>query len=291
MGGWDFSIFWLAGQAILHGQSPYSVENFFSPLLFAYGFVPLALLPQQVAFFLWLFINLVILIVCLRRPFWKWLLYLPMIHLFSSGQVELLWWAMERAINRGWRGAILGALMTLKPQAAVILLSWHLLDWLRNDRRTLVRWLVLTVLLWGIPTLLSPSWLGDWRANLPTSTWQESAGNAPGIFSLLRLAPGIWPILLVIAAAIFIWGQFQSKPIARAAAMLASPVGLFYSTLALVDTAPAWLLVPASIIATILSMLTNTFIGFAALPVIVIIWHRYHPQPELPKKIEVTAAA
>jgi hypothetical protein len=183
MGGWDFSIFWMAGQAVLHGQSPYTVANFFSPLLFAYGFIPLAVLAQQVAFFLWLFINLVILIVCLRRPFWKWLLYLPMLHLFSSGQVELLWWAMERGINRGWRGAILGAIMTLKPQAAIILLSWHLLDWLRHDRPTLARWLLLTGLLWGVPTLLNPAWIGEWRTNLPTSSWQESAGNAPGIFS------------------------------------------------------------------------------------------------------------
>lgn len=291
MGGWDFSIFWLAAQAILHGQSPYSVSNFYNPLPFAYGFIPLALLPQQAAFLIWLACNLIILIVCLRRRFWQWMLYLPMLHLFSSGQVELLWWAMERGINRGWRGAILGAIMTLKPQSAMVLLSWHLLDWLRHDRKTFVRWLGLTLLLWGIPTLLNPGWIGEWRANLPTSTWQESAGNAPGIFSLLRIAPGIWPILLVIAALIYIWGQFQSKPVARAAAMLASPLGLFYSTLALVDTAPAWLLVPASLIATVLSFATNTFIGFAALPLLVIIWHRYHSQTDTPKTVEVTATA
>ncbi len=286
MAGWDFSIFWLAGQAILRGQTPYTVENFFSPLLFAYGFVPLALLPEQTALIVWLLCNLVLLIVCLRRPFWQWLLYVPMLHLFSSGQVELLWWAMERGINRGWRGAILGALMTLKPQAAIILLSWHLLDWLRHDRRTFIRWLGLTILLWGVPTLLSPTWIGDWQANLPISTWQESAGNAPGIFTLLRLLPDIWPVLLVIAAIIYVWGQFQSKPIARAAAMLASPVGLFYSTLALVDTAPARLLVPASIVATVISILTNTFIAYAALPVLVIIWHRYHTHPDHPKAVE-----
>lgn len=288
MGGWDFSIFWLAGQAILQGQNPYSVADFFNPLPFAYGCALFALFPQQIAFLIWLACNLVLLIICLRRRFWHWLLYVPMLHLFSSGQVELLWWAMERGLNRGWRAALLGALMTLKPQAALVLLSWHLLDWLRHDRPTLLRWLILTALLWGLPTLLNPAWIGEWRANLPPSTWQESAGNAPGLFSLLRLAPGIWPLLIVIAIIIYLWGQFRSKPVARAAAMLASPIGLFYSTLALMDTAPAWLLVPASVAATILSIVTNTFIPFAMLPVLVIVWHHFHP---LPPPAEVVSTA
>lgn len=271
MNGWDFSILWAAGQAVLQKQDPYSLAHFYYPLPFAYGLAGIAIFPLPVAYGLWLAVNLGLLVFFFRRRFWQWMLYVPVLHLFSSGQVELLWWSMERGMGRHWRGALLGALITLKPQTALLLLPWHLLDWLRYDRRTLIRWTGLTVLIWGLPLLWRPQWISDWMQSTPPYELL-SASNTPGLFSLLRLFPALWPALAIVAVAIFLWGQWQSKETARATALLSSPVGLFYSAMALLDCAPAWLLTPLSILAAGLSLLTQTFIPFVMLPLAVIGW-------------------
>jgi len=274
MNAWDFSILWQAGQALLSGQSPYSTPFFYYPLPFAYGMAIMALLPQKVSFGLWIAMNLFLLMAAFRKTFWHWLLYVPVLHMLSSGNVDLLFWAMERQMGRHWRGAILGALITLKPQVALLLLPWHILDWLRHDRLVLMRWLVITISLWGAPLVWDPSWVADWLQASPDLTL-HTASNSPGLFSLLKIWPGIVIPISVVAVTFFTWGQAQGKETARACALLSSPIGLFYQTMALLGCAPAGMLVPVSLLAAMLSLLSGTFIPFALLPFVVIAWHRY----------------
>lgn len=282
MDGWDFSILWSAGRALLEGHSPYTVADFFYPLPFAYFIAFVALLPMPVALGLWQIANVGMMIAALRKRFWQWLLYIPVLHVLSSGQVDLLFWFMARGLGRHWRGALLGALMTMKPHAAMVLLTWHLLDWLRHDRRTLWRWLVLTILLWMPAFIINPNWPGEMMVNVPHSNWLLSVSNTPGIFSLARLVPDLWPLLAVAAVVVFVWGQFQTMPVARACALLAMPIGMFYSTMTLMDTAPAWLLVPLGLIATVLSLLTRTIIPFMAIPLATLAWHYYQRRAAAP---------
>ena len=61
MQGYDFGVLWQAGLAVCLGQDPYQVTGFFYPLPVAYFSALLALLPRQVAFWVWLAINLVLL--------------------------------------------------------------------------------------------------------------------------------------------------------------------------------------------------------------------------------------
>jgi len=268
--GWDFSVLWAAGNAILEGHSPYGVANFFYPLPFAYFLAIFALLPQKVSLILWLALNVGLLILAFRRAFWKWLPYAPFMHLLSSGQTGFLFWSLERGIGpHYWRTPIMAALITLKPQVALILLPWHILGWLRHDRKTALRFLLATGLIWGLPLIWSPRWPIEWWNSLP-SNFVLSAANTPGVFSLTKLFPALFPVALVVAVLVFVWGQFQSKEIGRAAALLASPFGLFYSTIALIGCAPARLMIPASLIAVVLSIITESFIPFIALPLIVI---------------------
>ena len=278
MNGWDFGILWAGGQAVLQGQDPYSVDYFYYPLPMAYALAILALLPQGAAYWLWLAFNLGLLVYFFRRKFWQWMLYVPILHLFSSGQMELFWWSMERWMGRHWRGALLGAVITLKPQTALLLLPWHLLDWLRHDRKMLLRWAGLTLLIWGLPLLWRPHWIAEWMRAVPPYDLL-SASNTPGIFSLLRLWPALWPVLAVIAVIIGVWGQFQSKEIARATATLSSPLGLFYSTLALLGCAPAWLLTPLSLLVAGLSLWLRNFVPFMALPLAVLGWQWWGTRP------------
>jgi len=272
MGGWDFSILWHAGQAVLAGQNPYCVLFFYYPLPFTYALVVFAVLPEQVSFWTWVAVNVALLIVVFRRRFWHWLLFVPVLHMLSSGNFDLLLWTMERGVGRHWRGAFLGALLTLKPQAAFLLLPWHLYDWLRHDRSVLVRWAILTILLWATPLLSQPNWVMDWISVVPRLT-QFTFSNSPGLFSLLKAWPQLRIPVAMGALAVFVWGIRQSKEIARAGAVLASPIGLFYQTLALLACAPAWLLVPVSIIAAALTVATQTFIPFTLIPLAVLAWH------------------
>lgn len=259
MNGWDFSIIWHAGQAVLAGQNPYSVRFFYYPLPFAYAVATFALLPEPVSFGLWVAVNLLLLIIVFRKRFLLWLLYFPMLHMFSSGKVDFFWWVLERGLGRHWRGAVLGALMTLKPQVAFLLLTWHLFDWLRHDRSVLARWAILTILLWGTPLLWEPGWIGDWLSVTPSLT-QHTAGNSPGLFSLLKAWPQLLIPVVVGAAAVFAWGLWQTKEIARASAVLASPIGMFYQTMALLGCASTWLLVPASVTAAALSIMSHVVV-------------------------------
>ena len=282
MNGWDFHILWEAGRAVLSGQNPYSVEFFFYPLPFAYFMAVLGLFPFGAAFALWAIMNLGLLIAAFRRRFIFWLLYVPVLHLFSAGQVGLLFWSLERGINRSLRGALLGALMTLQPQAALILLPWHLFDWLRHDRRTLLYWLGMSLALWGVPLLWFPTWPQEWLASTPRADLIVTLSNTPGIFSLLQIAPGLLVVLAPLAVGIALWGLTQNKMMSRACIMLASPVGLFYSTIYMLGAAPALLLVPLSIAAAALSILANTFIPFLSLPLAVAIWQWRQRKKPLP---------
>jgi hypothetical protein len=280
MNGWDFGVMWQAGRALLEGRSPYSIEGFFYPLPYAYIMALFALIPQQVAFGLWIAANFALLIFWFRKGFWKWLFYAPMLHLLSSGQNEFVWWSLERMMSTGWRGAIMGALITLKPQTAIILLPYHLLRWARHDRAQLVRWLACTLALWGVPLLWQPTWLADWLHARGSNDFWLSASNTPGIFSLLKITPSLAPVLLVAAAGLVLWAvwtgwrkQKDSRPMMRAILMLAAPLGLFYSTFALLDCAPWWVLVPASLLAVVGTLLVGNFVPWMLLPLVVIGWH------------------
>jgi hypothetical protein len=274
MGGYDFGILWQAGKAVLLGQDPYGVNGFFYPLPVAYFFAPFALLPRQVAFWVWVGLNLVVLGLVLRRRALTWVLYFPVVHLLSSGQVDLMLWALDDRFRSGWKSALAAAVITLKPQVAFILLPWTLRQWLRKDRRTLAMWACLVIVLWAGLLPLDPTWPLRWRAAVPLLD-AISRGNAPGLWSLERLFPQGWWVLLILAIGAFVWGLFQKRPVCRAAAALANPSGLFYTLLALMGTAPPWLLVPLSWVAVGLTLWLRVFVPWMLIPLAVILYHRF----------------
>lgn len=290
MNAWDFSINYLAGLMFLHGQTPHS--EFLYPYPFIYFWAVMALPgpdAMPLMFILWGVVNVGLLIYAFRKDFWKWFFFFPFLHEISSGQVEMLLWIMEREIKPGWRGGIFGALITLKPQTAIVLLPWHLVDWLKHDRKTFIKWVVCTLVLWGLPLLWSPDWLTKWlsaRAN--NGQLAYSASVSPGIFSFLRLSGEnlnspysptllVWlAVLGLISVIVFLVGQFNSsKEIGKACASIASPVGLLYTQMALMGTAPAWLLVPVNLFSVGLSLTLGNFTPALLTPIAVIGWHLY----------------
>jgi len=275
----DFEIIWNGGRALLQGQDPYSVADFFYPLPFVYVIAIGALLPLIVALVLWLLVNFAALVYFFRKRFWMWLFYFPVIHLFLSGQNEFLWWTLAQFMRRNLVSAAMAAVMTLKPQTAVILLPFHLLDWLRHDRKTFAQFVGFTALLWGIPLLWQPTWISDWWNAAETGDWVQTARATSGVFSLLVIDTALLPLLAVVAVGIAIWGLMQRKEeVTRAALLLASPVGLFYTQFALLGAAPVWLLTPLSLLAMGLVLVFQSFAPFIIVPLAVIIWHLRHPE-------------
>lgn len=292
MNAYDFSINYLAGLMLLNGQDPYSNPLYRYPFPFTYFWALLALPgydAMPLLFIVWGVVNVGLLIYAFRKAFWQWVFFFPFFHELSAGQVEMMFWSMERLIGRNWRGAILGALITMKPQTALILLPWHLVDWLRHDRKTLARWALCTGLLWGVPLLWRSDWLYTWLVlRGGDANFVYSASVTTGIFSFLRLSAErlavpfsptliVWLVVLgCIAALVYVGGQFQaSKEIGKACALIGSPLGLLYTQLALLGTAPAWLLVPVNLMTVGISLTTGNFVACIALPLTVIGWHLY----------------
>ena len=275
MGGYDFGVLWQAGRAVWLGQDPYRVSGFYYPLPVAYIFALLAPLPRQPAFWVWLTFNLVLLGWRLRRRIVEWALYFPLLHLFSSGQVDLVLWALGSRLHTGWRSALAGAVITLKPQVALIVLPWTLWRWLREDRRTLGMWAALTVGLWGCLFPIDPTWPRRWRSAVPP-LGPLSRGNSPGLWSLERLLPQAWPVLLVLSAAVLVWGLFQSRPVSWAATALANPSGMFYDLLVLMEAAPSWLMVPLSWVVVGLSLWWRAIFPWLIIPLAVILYNRFY---------------
>ncbi|MEZ4667185.1 MAG: hypothetical protein R3E39_04580 [Anaerolineae bacterium] len=290
MNAYDFSINYLAGLMLLRGQDPYTNPLYRYPFPFTY-FWGLLALPGENAmslmFVLWGVVNVALLIYAFRKDFWKWVFFFPFLHELSAGQVEMMFWSAERLIKPGWRGAVWGAFLTLKPQSALVLLPWHLVNWLRHDRSTFAKWILSTVLLWGIPLLWRSDWIRTWLSlRGEDANIVYSASVSTGIFSVLRITGQnleqpydsslllIVAVLAVIAVLIYVIGQFSSKrEIGKACAMLVSPLGLLYTQMALMGTAPAWLLVPVNLISIGVALSIGNFIPCIALPLSVIAWH------------------
>jgi hypothetical protein len=177
----------------------------------------------------------------------------------------------------------------MKPQTALILLPWHLVDWLKHDRKTLAKWVVCTALLWGVPLLWRPDWIYTWLTlRSGDANWVYSASVTTGIFSILRLSgepltapysPQVLTLLAIlgtIAVVVYVAGQFHpSKEVGKATAMLGSPLGLLYTQMALMGTAPAWLLVPLSWITVIIALTTQNFVVCMLMPLAVLGWQFY----------------
>lgn len=154
--GWDFHIvFFPAGQALLRGESPYTVEGFYNPPWLAIFFLPFAMLPEEIAWRLFLSFSLALYfhaLIKLQSKFLSLFLVLTSSYVFISllyGNIDSLvllgmtlppqigiWFLLlkpqmslgliclwgVRAISKGWKES----LMIFGLPAAVYLICWFL---------------------------------------------------------------------------------------------------------------------------------------------------------------------
>jgi hypothetical protein len=187
-----------------------------------------ALVPFQWAFPIWTGLNFVLLLDVLRRlasRSYFWILFSPVVFNLMTGQIDLLfYWLASWTMTAGWQSIVCAALLTLKPQIALIVLPWLLIRWLWKSPRSLIYWILLTLALNTLPLLYDRSiylkWLSAVNGYLG---WRFAVSS--GLFSLSTYQVPYW-ILIFLSLVIAIWGQMQSEALSRAAMLLASPAGL-----------------------------------------------------------------
>jgi hypothetical protein len=267
----DFTLyFWSIGRAVLEGHDPYTVFQNIYPPASCMVFSIFGLLPQQVSFILWVFVNLFIFFTMVIKKkegvrSYAWLAYTPFLFVLISGQIDFFLFWLSTFLDRDkWYVPIFAALITLKPQIALIVLPVFLLDWLLHQRKLLIRWLVFSIILQGFPLLIDPGLYSRWWTLMFGRLGEYQTGS-PGLFSLTVF--GIPAIILgVIALAIFIYGLTQGKAFSIQANLLVLPFGLWYNSVFLMGISPWQWMVPVSWIATVLAVIVKGVYPFALIP-------------------------
>ena len=277
--GKDFFVYWQIGRAVLAGLNPYAVPESLYPPATTLLFAPLALLPFALAFALWTGAIVGMLIHTIRRlglgrRGLAWAAYTPTVFVLLTGQMDLIFlWLGTFLLGGGVTGAVAGALVTLKPQAALVLLPWILWRWVQRERKTALLWLAFTTVLHTIPLLVRRDLYVGWLASISGQAgWRLLA--SPGMFSLTSL--GIpWWILAPIAVIVAVWGLTRAWNLSRASQLLALPMGLWYEDVLLLGSTPWWVSVPASWIAFAAAAWLQSSLPLAAIAAIAWGWLVY----------------
>jgi hypothetical protein len=268
--GYDFEIFWHGAQAILQGQSPYTIHGFFSPMPFALAFLPLGLIPFWPAFVVWSLINLGSLWALVGKRLPQLLLFLPVTFGLWVGQVDLP--ILAAGLSGTWAGV---ALSMLKPQLAVWIVPMAFLTWWRKNQKDRIWKSALAgAILYLVPTIAQPGWVRAWLAASPSVlSYAEHASSLFGAAALTAL-----PALLtfgVIAAAgalIFVWLKpLTPNPYWDWVASF-NPIANIYSLCVLVKQAD-WIAIGLSWLLLPLSLAIHTGLPWAAIPVY--LWWRH----------------
>jgi hypothetical protein len=160
----DWYIFYSAGRAILDGASPYGVVDYFNPIQAAWLLAPSTFLPFEIWVAVMIALSfLAVILLCRKNSHWT-LLSFPFVFGMIMGSLDLFLWVPARLL-----GGVGLALITLKPQLAVFLVPLQLAAWWREDRkRPILAFLISAGVLWGIPILIQPGWIGEWLGSLPS---------------------------------------------------------------------------------------------------------------------------
>lgn len=228
----DFAILWEIGRQVLLGNSPYAIGNSWYPPAASYLFALFALVPFEIAYIGWLFVNLSLLYIISRKYGLRWISFLPVIFVLIAGQVDLILVALIPFLSlKGWRPAIAAAIITLKPISAFVILPWFLIRWLAKDRSSFGKFLFATSAVHIWPLFIRPSVIFDWIVTIFRSGTGHYYGGI-GVW-LLGSIPAWLLVLVSLSLAIFaLLTHLPEK--SRTLLALANPYAMFYHTVYLV---------------------------------------------------------
>jgi hypothetical protein len=222
---YDFDIYWQSGRSLLTGTSPYEIQGFYSPLPLAVMYVPFALLPQPIAYGIFVLLTLWMLWKAAGlRGGWA-LLSFPVVFTLFVGQVDLF-----LALATALFGPLALPLLLTKPQVAFVVAPWLLLH---TDRRRLLLGIGATFGMLLLCYWLRPDWVAEWLASTPLlDDYARHDSN------LYRLVPGsfrttlIW-ILSPLALLLGIW--LHERRDSWVVLYLCTPINNLYSIAVLAE--------------------------------------------------------
>lgn len=281
--GWDFDVFWLVGRAVLAGDNPYAVIGSFYPPGALLPFAALSLLPRVGAYYIWVVVQIAVLLRLFKLDgAFKWFLFMPVLFIIASGQLDLVLLSLALSIEAkppaSRKSPFLAAIVTIKPQLAFVLLPWIIVRWVGAavrgvDRRTIIVFAASTLAIHLVPlVVVDPAIYSLWFGKMSGSI-VPSADATPGLFSLVAF--GIpWGVIAVVAfaAAILSWRSL-GEPSARMVNLLALPVGHYYTSIVLLDLAPWWLLVPVSWLSLVTAHAVEGYYPFLLMPLAALAWN------------------
>ena len=217
----DFQIWYMAATAWVHGQNPYQANvpgapGFYGPVWALIPFVPLTLLPYDIARIAWGLITLIGLLIVAGRlgraqPGDRSRLSWIALFLLLSPWL----WANLVYANIDWL-VLLGStlspligiwLVTMKPHMAIgLMLLWGVAAW-RRER------------LWGVGKLIGPLAVAG-------AVQAVTVGLPPiDIPTLKQWNASLWPFTLPLGATLILYAAYRGKV---ALALAATPLALPY---------------------------------------------------------------
>jgi hypothetical protein len=272
----DYLIFWSAGYNFLHGLDPYAVKGNYYPPATNLLFALMAILPLKVSFIFWGALCALMLIHGLRKRMqikktFVWFTYFPTLFLIFTGQPDIFFlWLFSFMNRKDWIAALAAALLTLKPQIALIALPWFLLTWLLKERKTLLIFFAFTTLISILPILFNMQIYQRW-ITVTSKVTNVYVVNSPGIFSFTYF-PIPLLVLVPFALGIALYGLFLGNTGSLAANFLATPLGTWYNTILLAGVIPWQWLIPTSWVAFGLAVVAKAAYPLCLIPVVAFIW-------------------
>lgn len=224
----DFDVFYHAAQAVLQGQDPYAVYGVYHPFPFFLLFLPLAVLPLDVAHVVWTIIEAVIFVSIARRRALYAILFLPVILTFLMGQIVMPMLAMFALLRFQKLEGVAAAWLCLKPQLIGLMLPFVFWRMWKRDRTQFLWFGGIWVVLLSASFLLMPNWVQRW---LEVSGERLRTPFAPSIWGALSFMPV--PLWLILAGALMIgllgWAYWRADfDILSIVNLLVNPVIVSY---------------------------------------------------------------
>jgi len=269
--GKDFFVFWQIAQSILSGAPLYSTPESLYPPATLLFFIPLGLIPFNIAFGLWTGLNVILYIFSVRfftkENLLAWFLYTPALFILLTGQIDIifLWVSTFLTSKQTWKKVLAAVIITLKPQIAFIVLPWLFIRWMKQQPKTILYWLVGCIFLHGLPMIIDPGIYSKWME--ATRVYSENRILlSPGVFGLANFGIPIW-LLTVFALAVMVFGLSQNENISKNAQIIALPMGLWYENVFLVGSVSWKWLVPISWVCFILAYFLKTSAILIIIPI------------------------
>ncbi|NIN00532.1 MAG: DUF2029 domain-containing protein [candidate division Zixibacteria bacterium] len=284
----DFNNIWRIGLAVLQGRNPYLDLQSYYPPATTILFGAFALVPIEIAYLILASVSALILVNAVKRKAIGWLFFVPVFFMFVAGQIDLLFFALIPFLDReDWKAPVAAALFTLKPQIAAVVLPWYLWRWLRGNRIMLARLSACALALHLAPIFVRPTIYAEWIA-----TTGYGAGHKFGGIGIWRLSgPIVWPVIAVVSVGLIILALRSDEKTSRIALTLANPVFAYYDAVMLIETAPWYILTPASILALVTShMIGETHAPFAIVPIAALLYRLGLTITALTSRISVRSA-